>query len=72
MTSTGDADASETPRREPRPVAVDATSAMIERLRPDLSDLVVFRDPQTGSTWCGFGRPPNWIPGKDRAKYRVR
>lgn len=38
---------------------------------PDLSDLVRYRDPQTGKTWNGFGRPPKWIQGKDRALYRV-
>lgn len=38
---------------------------------PDLSDLVRFRDPETGKTWNGLGRPPNWIRGKDRDRYRV-
>ena len=37
----------------------------------DLSDLVRFRDPETGKTWNGSGRPPNWIRGKDRERYRV-
>jgi DNA-binding protein H-NS len=38
---------------------------------PDLSDLVRFQDPQTGKTWNGLGRPPNWIRGKDRDKFRI-
>jgi len=38
---------------------------------PDLSDLVRFRDPETGMTWNGFGRPPNWIRGKDRERFRI-
>lgn len=38
---------------------------------PDLSDLVRFRDPETGKTWNGLGRPSNWIRGKDRDRYRV-
>jgi DNA-binding protein H-NS len=38
---------------------------------PDLSDLVQYRDPETGKTWNGLGRPPNWIKGKDRSKFRV-
>ena len=25
-----------------------------------------YRDPATGSTWTGRGKPPNWILGKDR------
>jgi DNA-binding protein H-NS len=38
---------------------------------PDLSDLVRFRDPETGKTWSGLGRPPSWIRGKDRDRFRV-
>jgi DNA-binding protein H-NS len=38
---------------------------------PDLSDLVRYRDPETGKTWNGLGRPPNWIKGKDRGPYCV-
>lgn len=37
----------------------------------DLSDLVRYRDPETGKTWGGLGRPPNWIRGKDRKRYAV-
>jgi len=38
---------------------------------PDLSDLVRYRHPETGATWNGMGRPPNWIKGKDRGPFRV-
>jgi len=38
---------------------------------PDLSDLVRYRHPETGQTWNGMGRPPNWIRGKDRERFRV-
>jgi DNA-binding protein H-NS len=38
---------------------------------PDLSDLVRYRNPDTGETWNGMGRPPNWIKGKDRGPFRV-
>ncbi|CAM3973942.1 Histone family protein nucleoid-structuring protein H-NS [Bordetella tumbae] len=38
---------------------------------PDLSDFVRYRDPETGHTWNGVGRPPNWIKGKDRGLFRV-
>jgi len=38
---------------------------------PDLSDLVRYRNPDTGQTWGGFGRPPNWIRGQDRNRFRV-
>ncbi|WP_144143764.1 H-NS family nucleoid-associated regulatory protein [Paraburkholderia sp. BCC1884] len=38
---------------------------------PDLSDLVRYRNLETGETWNGMGRPPNWIRGKDREQFRV-
>lgn len=28
-----------------------------------------YRDPKTGATWNGRGRPPSWIAGKDRAAF---
>ena len=37
----------------------------------DLSKSIRFRDPATGRTWTGLGRPPNWIRGKDREPFRV-
>lgn len=30
-----------------------------------------YRDPATGATWTGRGKPPNWIVGKDRAPFLV-
>ena len=30
-----------------------------------------YRDPATGSTWTGRGKPPNWINGKDRAPFLI-
>ena len=30
-----------------------------------------FRDPETGATWTGRGKPPNWILGKDRSAYEI-
>lgn len=38
---------------------------------PDLADLVQYRDPVSGKTWNGHGRPPDWIRGQDRERYRV-
>lgn len=32
---------------------------------------VQFRDPQTGDTWSGRGRMPNWLSGKDKEKFRL-
>jgi len=32
-----------------------------------------YRDPQTGKTWTGRGKPPNWIVGaKDRDAFLIR
>jgi DNA-binding protein H-NS len=30
-----------------------------------------FRDPESGATWTGRGKPPNWIQGKIRANYLI-
>nr|WP_233168469.1 H-NS histone family protein [Xylophilus sp. ASV27] len=28
-----------------------------------------YRDPSTGQTWTGRGKPPRWIQGQDRARF---
>ncbi|WP_428146004.1 H-NS family nucleoid-associated regulatory protein [Delftia acidovorans] len=30
-----------------------------------------YRDPATGATWTGRGKPPNWIVGKDRKAFLI-
>jgi DNA-binding protein H-NS len=30
-----------------------------------------YRDPATGATWTGRGKPPNWINGKDRTAFAI-
>lgn len=30
-----------------------------------------YRDPSTGATWPGRGKPPLWISGKDRAQFAI-
>ena len=30
-----------------------------------------YRDPSTGATWSGRGKPPLWIAGKDRAQFAI-
>lgn len=32
---------------------------------------VKYRDPSTGATWTGRGKPPRWIADKDREQYAV-
>lgn len=30
-----------------------------------------YRDPQSGSTWTGRGKPPKWIQGKNRDEFAI-
>lgn len=30
-----------------------------------------YRDPATGKTWTGRGKPPDWIRGQDRAAFAI-
>jgi DNA-binding protein H-NS len=30
-----------------------------------------YRDPATGVTWTGRGKPPRWIEGKDRKPFEI-
>lgn len=30
-----------------------------------------YRDPATGQTWTGRGKPPKWIADKDRAQFAI-
>ena len=30
-----------------------------------------YRDPATGQTWTGRGKPPKWIAGKNRERYLI-
>jgi len=30
-----------------------------------------YRDPATGQTWTGRGKPPKWIDGKDRSQFLI-
>lgn len=30
-----------------------------------------YRDPATGQTWTGRGKPPKWIDGKDRSQFTI-
>lgn len=30
-----------------------------------------YRDPDTGATWSGRGKPPQWIAGKERAPFVI-
>lgn len=30
-----------------------------------------YRNPETGDTWTGRGKPPRWIAGKDKSQYLI-
>lgn len=40
--------------------------------RPRAGVAAKYRDPETGATWSGRGKPPRWIAGKDREKYLIQ
>lgn len=31
-----------------------------------------YRDPVSGKTWSGRGKPPRWIEGQDRERFLIR
>ena len=31
-----------------------------------------YRDPSTGNTWTGRGKPPKWIEGRDRSLFLIK
>lgn len=31
-----------------------------------------YRDPVSGGTWSGRGKPPKWIAGQDREKFAIK
>lgn len=45
---------------------VDPTSRLRKIVAP-----AKYRDPDTGSTWTGRGRPPVWLAGKDRSAFLI-
>ncbi|MDE1181473.1 H-NS histone family protein [Paraburkholderia sp.] len=40
--------------------------------RPRAGVAPKFRDPDSGSTWSGRGKPPRWIAGQDREKFLIK
>ncbi|WP_186095833.1 H-NS family nucleoid-associated regulatory protein [Burkholderia gladioli] len=43
----------------------------VSKVRKRQPVLPRYRDPKSGATWSGRGRPPAWIEGKDRSQYRI-
>ncbi|WP_080409789.1 H-NS histone family protein [Burkholderia ubonensis] len=45
----------------------------IRRFMSDVKKLPPrYRDPQTGATWSGRGRQPNWMKGRAREEFLIR
>lgn len=42
-----------------------------KRKAPANVGVAKYRDPETGATWTGRGKPPNWILGKDRTAFAI-
>jgi DNA-binding protein H-NS len=40
--------------------------------RPRAGVAPKYRDPDSGSTWSGRGKPPRWIAGLDREKFLIQ
>jgi DNA-binding protein H-NS len=75
---------SETARRREKAEALARIRALIDEYALDASDLGIapdgklatpaapkYRDPATGATWSGRGRPPRWLVGQDRSGFAI-
>lgn len=40
--------------------------------RPRAGVAPKYRDPASGSTWSGRGKPPRWIAGQDREQFLIK
>ena len=48
------------------------TAQQVFPWRPTVKEFAAkYRDPRTGATWTGRGKPPAWIAGKDREQFLV-
>jgi DNA-binding protein H-NS len=48
-----------------------ATDIFSQRATGKTAGTAKYRDPVTGKTWTGRGKPPNWIIGKDRSQFAI-
>ncbi|KEH13782.1 histone family protein nucleoid-structuring protein H-NS [Delftia sp. 670] len=59
--------------------AIDAARDLVKQHHLKVCDLFAlntpinarYRNPKTGETWTGRGRPPRWIEGRDRKPFEV-
>jgi len=43
----------------------------VKAARPRTGVAPKYRDPESGNTWSGRGKPPRWIAGLDREKFLI-
>ncbi|MBS0315625.1 MAG: H-NS histone family protein [Proteobacteria bacterium] len=41
------------------------------RAKPHATVAAKYRNPATGATWSGRGKPPKWIQGQDRSRFAI-
>ncbi len=64
-----------------KPKAIQAARQLVRDHHLENSDLFAagqlrqntarYRNPKTGETWSGRGRPPRWIEGRDRKPFEA-
>lgn len=61
-----------------KPKALQAARQLVREENRDLfgagqlrQDTGRYRNPKTGETWSGRGRPPRWIEGRDRKPFEA-
>ena len=52
-------------------ITVDDLQPSRKRALAKKSGIVQFRNSETGDTWSGRGRMPNWLAGQDKEQFRV-
>ena len=52
-------------------ITVDDLQPTRKKAAARKSGPVQFRNSQTGATWSGRGRMPNWLAGQDKEQFRV-
>ena len=56
--------------RAAKAVKVAASKAVAAKAARKGAGVAKYRDPKTGKTWTGFGKPPGWL-GRDRDKFLI-
>lgn len=52
-------------------ITVDHLSKAVRKTRAKREHPPKYQDPESGATWTGMGRAPNWMNGAKREKYLI-